>query len=95
MGDDVMDIHASQSDESLMDDLSPRPSSSGSLRGAQCEDFMTSFISWNCRGLRTRLAGSQIHHIHVPARTCVALQDISEEYRPTMQVRGYSCVRRV
>ncbi|GFV51382.1 hypothetical protein TNCV_3465091 [Trichonephila clavipes] len=32
MGDDVMDIHASQSDESLMDDLSPRPSSSGSLR---------------------------------------------------------------
>ncbi|GFU10891.1 hypothetical protein TNCV_960571, partial [Trichonephila clavipes] len=32
MGDDVMEIHASQSDESLMDDLSPRPSSSGSLR---------------------------------------------------------------
>ncbi|GFU10517.1 hypothetical protein TNCV_2273461 [Trichonephila clavipes] len=37
MGDDVMDIHASQSDESLMDDLSPRPSSSGSLR-APCEN---------------------------------------------------------
>ncbi|GFT29403.1 putative RNA-directed DNA polymerase from transposon X-element [Trichonephila clavipes] len=34
MGDDVMEIHASQSDESLMDDLSPKPSSSGSLRGA-------------------------------------------------------------
>ncbi|GFW41806.1 hypothetical protein TNCV_4980541 [Trichonephila clavipes] len=32
MGDDVMDIHASQSDESLMDDLSPRPSSSWPLR---------------------------------------------------------------
>ncbi|GFX25546.1 hypothetical protein TNCV_1408121 [Trichonephila clavipes] len=31
-GDDVMDIHTSQSDESLKDDLSPRPSSSGSLR---------------------------------------------------------------
>ncbi|GFW21976.1 hypothetical protein TNCV_4822581 [Trichonephila clavipes] len=37
MGDDVMDIHASQSDESLMDDLSPRPSSSGSLRGARAK----------------------------------------------------------
>ncbi|GFW07813.1 uncharacterized protein TNCV_3919461 [Trichonephila clavipes] len=37
MGDDVMDIHASQSDESLMDDLSPRPSSSGSLRGASAK----------------------------------------------------------
>ncbi|GFV89081.1 hypothetical protein TNCV_4912801 [Trichonephila clavipes] len=30
MGDDVMDIHASQSDESLMDDLSPRPPQGGS-----------------------------------------------------------------
>ncbi|GFV93014.1 uncharacterized protein TNCV_3427261 [Trichonephila clavipes] len=37
IGDDVMDIHASQSDESLMDDLSPRPSSSGSLRGASAK----------------------------------------------------------
>ncbi|GFT64904.1 uncharacterized protein TNCV_274481 [Trichonephila clavipes] len=37
MGDDVMDIHASQSDESLMDDLSPKPSSSGSLRGASAK----------------------------------------------------------
>ncbi|GFT73847.1 uncharacterized protein TNCV_1353231 [Trichonephila clavipes] len=37
MGDDVMEIHASQSDESLMDDLSPRPSSSGSLRGARAK----------------------------------------------------------
>ncbi|GFT76697.1 uncharacterized protein TNCV_335631 [Trichonephila clavipes] len=37
MGDDVMYIHASQSDESLMDDLSPRPSSSGSLRGASAK----------------------------------------------------------
>ncbi|GFW07820.1 uncharacterized protein TNCV_3919531 [Trichonephila clavipes] len=37
MGDDVMDIHASQTDESLMDDLSPKPSSSGSLRGASAK----------------------------------------------------------
>ncbi|GFW67631.1 uncharacterized protein TNCV_3393021 [Trichonephila clavipes] len=37
MGDDVMDIHASQSDESLMEDLSPKPSSSGSLRGARAK----------------------------------------------------------
>ncbi|GFT50093.1 CCHC-type domain-containing protein [Trichonephila clavipes] len=37
MGDDVMEIHASQSDESLMDDLSPKPSSSDSLRGARAK----------------------------------------------------------
>ncbi|GFX65594.1 hypothetical protein TNCV_1525231 [Trichonephila clavipes] len=37
MGDDVMDIHASQSDESLIDDLSPKPSSSGFLRGASAK----------------------------------------------------------
>ncbi|GFV53306.1 uncharacterized protein TNCV_1645381 [Trichonephila clavipes] len=37
MGDDVMDIHASQSDESLMDDLSPKLSSSSSLRGASAK----------------------------------------------------------
>ncbi|GFS63581.1 hypothetical protein TNCV_1204501 [Trichonephila clavipes] len=37
MGDDVMEIHASQSDESLMDDLPPSPSYSGSLRGASAK----------------------------------------------------------
>ncbi|GFW07847.1 uncharacterized protein TNCV_3919801 [Trichonephila clavipes] len=37
MGDDVMDIHASKSDESLMEDLPPKPSSSGSLRGASAK----------------------------------------------------------
>ncbi|GFX06356.1 uncharacterized protein TNCV_2938841 [Trichonephila clavipes] len=37
MEEDVMEIHASQSDESLLDDLSPRPSSSGSLRGASAK----------------------------------------------------------
>ncbi|GFX25127.1 uncharacterized protein TNCV_2753021 [Trichonephila clavipes] len=37
MGDDVMEFHASQSDESPMDDLSPKPSSSGSLRGARAK----------------------------------------------------------
>ncbi|GFT76658.1 uncharacterized protein TNCV_3646551 [Trichonephila clavipes] len=37
MGEDVMEIHASQSDESLLDDLSPKPSSSGSLRGASAK----------------------------------------------------------
>ncbi|GFV51377.1 hypothetical protein TNCV_3465041 [Trichonephila clavipes] len=93
MGDDVMDIHASQSDESLMDDLSPRPSSSGSLRGSKCEDFMTSFISWNCRGLRTRLADlKSIISTYQPA--CVALQETFLKSTMTMQVRGYNCVRR-
>ncbi|GFX13693.1 uncharacterized protein TNCV_1922061 [Trichonephila clavipes] len=37
MGEDVMEIHASQSAESLLDDLSPKPSSSGSLRGASAK----------------------------------------------------------
>ncbi|GFV21101.1 uncharacterized protein TNCV_4267341 [Trichonephila clavipes] len=37
MGEDVMEVHASQSDESLLDDLSPKPSSSGSLRGASAK----------------------------------------------------------
>ncbi|GFV28370.1 hypothetical protein TNCV_422581 [Trichonephila clavipes] len=74
MGDDVMDIHASQSDESLMDDLSPRPSSSGSLRGASAKTSVTSFISWNCRGLRTRLTDlKSIITTYQPA--CVALQE--------------------
>ncbi|GFX91012.1 uncharacterized protein TNCV_2283041 [Trichonephila clavipes] len=35
--EDVMEIYASQSDESLMDDLSPKPSSSGSLRGTSAK----------------------------------------------------------
>ncbi|GFT42978.1 putative RNA-directed DNA polymerase from transposon X-element [Trichonephila clavipes] len=34
MGEDVMEIHESQCDESLMEDLSPRLLSSSSLRGA-------------------------------------------------------------
>ncbi|GFX24543.1 putative RNA-directed DNA polymerase from transposon X-element [Trichonephila clavipes] len=93
MGDDVMDIHASQSDESLMDDLSPRPSSSGSLAGSTCEDLMTSFISWNCRGLRTRLADlKSIISTYQPA--CVALQETFLKSTMTMQVRVYNCVRR-
>ncbi|GFT13428.1 putative RNA-directed DNA polymerase from transposon X-element [Trichonephila clavipes] len=41
---------------------------------------MTSFISWNCRGLRTRLADLKSHHIHVPARMRCSSGDISEEY---------------
>ncbi|GFT69170.1 hypothetical protein TNCV_3882381 [Trichonephila clavipes] len=34
-----------------MDDLSLETFVFGSPAGAKCEDFMTSFISWNCRGL--------------------------------------------
>ncbi|GFV77854.1 hypothetical protein TNCV_4674481 [Trichonephila clavipes] len=56
MGDDVMDIHAYQSDESLMDDLSPRPSSSGSFCGEHVRRLDDLLYFLNCRGLRTRLA---------------------------------------
>ncbi|GFX36906.1 hypothetical protein TNCV_501461, partial [Trichonephila clavipes] len=52
---------------------------------------MTSFISWNCRGLRTRLADlKSIISTYQPA--CVALQETFLKSTMTMQVRGYNCV---
>ncbi|GFT03178.1 probable RNA-directed DNA polymerase from transposon X-element [Trichonephila clavipes] len=54
---------------------------------------MTSFISWNCRGLRTRLDDlKSIISTYQPA--CVALQETFLKSTMTMQVRGYNCVRR-
>ncbi|GFX80419.1 RNA-directed DNA polymerase from mobile element jockey [Trichonephila clavipes] len=54
---------------------------------------MTSFISWNCRGLRTRLTDlKSIISTYQPA--CVALQETFLKSTMTMQVRGYNCVRR-
>ncbi|GFV51394.1 putative RNA-directed DNA polymerase from transposon X-element [Trichonephila clavipes] len=54
---------------------------------------MTSFISWNCRGLRTRLDElKSIISTYKPA--CVALQETFLKSTMTMQVRGYNCVRR-
>ncbi|GFT35562.1 probable RNA-directed DNA polymerase from transposon X-element [Trichonephila clavipes] len=54
---------------------------------------MTSFISWNCRGLRIRLADlKSIISTYQPA--CVALQETFLKSTMTMQVRGYNCVRR-
>ncbi|GFT03575.1 probable RNA-directed DNA polymerase from transposon X-element [Trichonephila clavipes] len=54
---------------------------------------MTSFISWNCRGLRTRLADlKSIISTYQPA--CVALQETFLKSTMTVQVRGYNCVRR-
>ncbi|GFX06658.1 hypothetical protein TNCV_382541 [Trichonephila clavipes] len=63
------------------------------LARSKCEDFMTSFISWNCRGLRTRLADlKSIISTYQPA--CVAFQETFLMSTMTMQVRGYNCVRR-
>ncbi|GFY05981.1 probable RNA-directed DNA polymerase from transposon X-element [Trichonephila clavipes] len=54
---------------------------------------MTSFLSWNCRGLRTRLADlKSIISTYKPA--CVALQETFLKSTMTMHVRGYNCVRR-
>ncbi|GFV77800.1 RNA-directed DNA polymerase from mobile element jockey [Trichonephila clavipes] len=54
---------------------------------------MTSFVSWNCRGLRTRLDDlKSIISTYQPA--CVALQETFLKSTMTMQVRGYNCVRR-
>ncbi|GFT03523.1 probable RNA-directed DNA polymerase from transposon X-element [Trichonephila clavipes] len=89
MGDDVMDIH-----------LAKRRKSDGRsvaqtfvfwlLAGSTCEDLMTSFISWNCRGLRTRLADlKSIISTYQPV--CVALQETFLKSTMTMQVRGYNC----
>ncbi|GFS97072.1 putative RNA-directed DNA polymerase from transposon X-element [Trichonephila clavipes] len=54
---------------------------------------MTSFISWNCRGLRTRLDDlKSIISTYQPA--CVALQETFLKRTMTMRVRGYNCLRR-
>ncbi|GFX10881.1 RNA-directed DNA polymerase from mobile element jockey [Trichonephila clavipes] len=64
---------------------------------APCEDQVRSLdallISWNCRGLRTRLDDlKSIISTYQPA--CVALQETFLKSTMTMQVRGYNCVRR-
>ncbi|GFU70759.1 putative RNA-directed DNA polymerase from transposon X-element [Trichonephila clavipes] len=54
---------------------------------------MTSFVSWKCHGLRTRLDDvKSIISTYQPA--CVALQETFLKSTMTMQVRGYNCVRR-
>ncbi|GFU21483.1 RNA-directed DNA polymerase from mobile element jockey [Trichonephila clavipes] len=54
---------------------------------------MTFFISWNCRGLRTRLDDlKSIISTYQPP--CVALQETFLKSTMTMQVRGYNSVRR-
>ncbi|GFX90133.1 hypothetical protein TNCV_337111 [Trichonephila clavipes] len=45
-----------------------RPSSSGSLRGATCEDLLTSLYLLELPWSKDSTCRSQIHHIHVPAR---------------------------
>ncbi|GFU00306.1 putative RNA-directed DNA polymerase from transposon X-element [Trichonephila clavipes] len=53
---------------------------------------MTSFISCNCRGLRSRLPDfKSIISTYQPA--CVALQETFLKSTMTMRVRGYNCVR--
>ncbi|GFU50730.1 putative RNA-directed DNA polymerase from transposon X-element [Trichonephila clavipes] len=92
MGDDVMEIHASQSDE-----VSGRSVAQTFvfwlLAGSTCRLDDLTFISWNCRGLRTRLADlKSLLSTHKPA--CVALQETFLKSPMTLQVRGYNCVRR-
>ncbi|GFV56728.1 uncharacterized protein TNCV_4689531 [Trichonephila clavipes] len=59
------------------------------LAGSTCEDLMTSFISWNCRGLRTRLDDlKSLLSTHQPA--CVALQETFPEEYHDNRVRGYN-----
>ncbi|GFU35832.1 hypothetical protein TNCV_3380871 [Trichonephila clavipes] len=77
--EDVMEIHASQSDESLLDDLPPRPSSSV----APCEEqvrrldalFYLLELPWSKNS--TMISNP---HIHVPARMRCSSGDISEKY---------------
>ncbi|GFT43145.1 RNA-directed DNA polymerase from mobile element jockey [Trichonephila clavipes] len=54
---------------------------------------MTSFISWNCRGLKTRLVDlKSIISTYQPLYD--ALQETFLKSTMTMQVRGYNCVLR-
>ncbi|GFT02048.1 putative RNA-directed DNA polymerase from transposon X-element [Trichonephila clavipes] len=54
---------------------------------------MISFISWNYRGLRTRLDDlKSIFSTYEPAS--VALQETFLKSTMTMRVHGYNCVRR-
>ncbi|GFT31278.1 putative RNA-directed DNA polymerase from transposon X-element [Trichonephila clavipes] len=93
MGDDVMDIHASSKATKSDGRSVAQTFVFWLLAGSKCEDLMTSFISWNCRGLRTRLADlKSIISTYQPA--CVALQETFLKSTMTMQVRGYNCVRR-
>ncbi|GFV03612.1 putative RNA-directed DNA polymerase from transposon X-element [Trichonephila clavipes] len=61
------------------------------LARSKCEDLMTSFISWNCRGLRIRLDLKSIISTYQPA--CVALRESFLKSAMTLQVRGYNCVQ--
>ncbi|GFT59891.1 hypothetical protein TNCV_2286141 [Trichonephila clavipes] len=88
--EDTLTGDCSEDDEDLMD-IQSGPSTSSSRGGAECGTFMTSFISWNCRGLRTRLDDlKSIISTYQPA--CCSSGDISENYPLTMQVRGYNCI---
>ncbi|GFV93025.1 hypothetical protein TNCV_3427371 [Trichonephila clavipes] len=89
--EDTLTGDCSEDDEDLMD-IQSGPSTSSS-RGGASATHMTSFISWNCRGLRTRLDDlKSIISTYQPA--CVALQETFLKSTMTMQVRGYNCVRR-
>ncbi|GFX36919.1 hypothetical protein TNCV_1174211 [Trichonephila clavipes] len=93
MVDDVMDIHASQSDESLNGRSVAQTFVFWLLAREQVRRLHDLLISWNCRGLRTRLADlKSIISTYQPA--CVALQETFLKSTMTMQVRGYNCVRR-
>ncbi|GFV29843.1 putative RNA-directed DNA polymerase from transposon X-element [Trichonephila clavipes] len=54
---------------------------------------MASFISWNCRGLRTRLDDLK-SNISTYQPACVALQENFLKRTMKMRVRGYNCVGR-
>ncbi|GFV21096.1 putative RNA-directed DNA polymerase from transposon X-element [Trichonephila clavipes] len=85
--EDTLTGDRSEDDEDLMD-IQSGPSTS-----SECGTIMTAFISWNCRGLRTRLDDlKSIISTYQPA--CVALQETFLKSTMTMQVRGYNCVRR-
>ncbi|GFV35357.1 RNA-directed DNA polymerase from mobile element jockey [Trichonephila clavipes] len=60
-------------------------------RRSECGAIMASFISWNCRGLKTRLDDFKFI---ISTYQCVALQKTFLKRTMTMRVRGYNCARR-
>ncbi|GFV56734.1 hypothetical protein TNCV_4689591 [Trichonephila clavipes] len=74
-----------------MDDLSPRPRLLAPC-GEHVRRLDDLLISWNCRGLRTRLADLKSIISTYQARMRCSSGDISEEYHDSAS--GYNCVRR-
>ncbi|XP_055941880.1 uncharacterized protein LOC129971927 [Argiope bruennichi] len=63
------------------------------LTGNSSHNLMAPFISWNCRGIRTKLEDLKalVNSTHP---VCIALQDTFLKSNVHLKIRGYNCVRK-